>query len=143
MGETSDLLNLSAGIRESGEDGSDISSILHGNDSELVLLVDPDEERFCGVVEDASALGPVTVKSTSLKEAITLLEQEVVSNELVSLLVGHGAKRVEGSSELTVKRIAGFNDLLFDSVSLFSCDSWSKRELCQVTTNSDTGGYDH
>ena len=89
MGETSDLFNLSAGVRESSEDGSNISAILHGNNSELVLLIDPDEERFCGVVEDSSALGPVTVKSTSLKETITLLKEEVVSNELVSLNIGH------------------------------------------------------
>jgi hypothetical protein len=103
VSETSHLFNLGAGDGESSEDSTDISAILHGDDSQLVFLVDPDEERFCGVVEDSSAFWPVTVKSAGFKEAITLFEEEVICNELVSLLVGHGAKRVEGSSELTFK----------------------------------------
>ena len=125
MGETSDLFNLSACVRESGEDSSDISSILHGNNSELVLLIDPDEERFGSVVENASALGPLTVKSASLKEAVTLLEKEVVSDELVSLFVTHGTKRVKSSSKFSSEATAGLYNLLFDSVSLFSCDARS------------------
>jgi hypothetical protein len=45
---------------------------LHGDDSELVLLVDPDEEGLGVVVEDASAAWPVTVEVAGLKESIAL-----------------------------------------------------------------------
>ena len=33
----------------------DVTALLHGDDPELVLLVDPHEERLLGVVEDATA----------------------------------------------------------------------------------------
>jgi hypothetical protein len=45
---------------------------LHGDDTELILLVDPDEESLGVVVEDTTALGPVAVESASLEEAVTL-----------------------------------------------------------------------
>jgi hypothetical protein len=45
---------------------------LHGDDSELVLLVDPDEESLGVVVEDASAGWPVSVEVAGLEESVAL-----------------------------------------------------------------------
>jgi len=45
---------------------------LHGDDSELILLVDPDQESLGVVVEDTSARWPVSVEVASLKESVTL-----------------------------------------------------------------------
>ena len=44
IGECSLLLDLSSGDRESLENFPDVGSSLHGDDSELILFVDPDEE---------------------------------------------------------------------------------------------------
>ena len=60
------------GTRQTLEDHTDVGSLLHGDDSELVLLVNPDEESLVGVVEDTTTLGPVAVQTASLKEAVTL-----------------------------------------------------------------------
>jgi hypothetical protein len=66
------LLDVLAGARESVEDSMEISTLLHGNDTELVLLIDPDEEGFGIVVEDTSALGPLTVETAGFQEPVSL-----------------------------------------------------------------------
>ena len=92
MGKLSYLLNLCGSSSKSREDGSNIGTLLHGNDSELILFVDPDEECLLIVVEDASSFRPVSVETNCFKEAISFLEKEVVGNELSLLLLGHGTK---------------------------------------------------
>ena len=89
MGELSHFLNFSAGLRKSSEDGTDISTLLHRNNSKLILLVYPDEEGLLVVMEDASSIWPVTVEVAGLKESISLLEKEVIFNQLTSLAFSH------------------------------------------------------
>ena len=60
------------GSTESIEDLGNTCPLLHRDDSELVLFVDPDEESLGSVVEDTSALGPVAVKAASFEETVTL-----------------------------------------------------------------------
>lgn len=74
MGKLGLLLDLVGSAGKSAENGADISTILHGDDSKLVLLVDPGKESLGIIVENASALGPLAVKAASLEEAIALLE---------------------------------------------------------------------
>jgi hypothetical protein len=74
VGELSNLLNLCSCCCKSGENSTNVGSLLHGNDSELILFVDPDEETLLVVVEDASAFWPVSVQATGLKESVTLFE---------------------------------------------------------------------
>jgi hypothetical protein len=50
----------------------DIGAGLHGDDTELILFVNPDEESLVLVMEDTTTVGPVTVEAASLEEAITL-----------------------------------------------------------------------
>merc|ERR1712142_716838 len=52
------------------EDALDVTSLLHGDDAELILLVDPDQESFGGVVENATALGPVTLHASDLQVGV-------------------------------------------------------------------------
>ena len=66
------LLNVSGSTRESLENGSDVSAWLHGDDSELIFFVDPDEESLGVIVENTSSIGPVSVQSTSFKISISL-----------------------------------------------------------------------
>ena len=72
VSERADSLDVSSSSAESVEDLKDTSTWLHGNDSELILLIDPDEESLGIVVEDTSAGWPVSVKVASLKESISL-----------------------------------------------------------------------
>ena len=72
VGELGLLLDGSAGSAESVEDSLDVGTVLHRDDSKLILLVDPDDESLGVVVEDTSARRPVSVEVASLKESITL-----------------------------------------------------------------------
>lgn len=70
--ELGDLLDGGGGSAESVEDFLDASSLLHGDDSELIFFVDPDEERLGVVVEDSSTGWPVSVQVASFKESVSL-----------------------------------------------------------------------
>lgn len=50
----------------------DVSAWLHGNNSKLILFVDPHEECLGIIMEDASARWPVSIKATRFEESITL-----------------------------------------------------------------------
>ena len=54
----------------------DIGSVLHGDDSKLILLVNPDEESLGVVVENTSAGGPVSVGVASLEESVSFPKME-------------------------------------------------------------------
>merc|ERR1712038_960162 len=94
VGETSLLLNLISGSGESLEDLTDVGSHLHGDDTELILFVNPNEEGLGIVVEDATSLGPFALETAGLQVLVTTLEEEVISNELLLLIIGHGGKGV-------------------------------------------------
>ena len=51
---------------KTSEDTLDISSLLHGDDAGLVLLVDPHEEGLGVIVEDSTTLGPITLHTSNL-----------------------------------------------------------------------------
>ncbi len=72
VGEAGDLLDAGGGAAESLEDLADVGTVLHGDDTELVLLVDPHEESLGVVVEDTTTLGPVAVQTAGLKETVSL-----------------------------------------------------------------------
>jgi len=142
VSELTDLLDGSGGTAEALEDGTDIGTRLHGDDTELILLIDPDEESLISVVEDTTALGPVTVEATGLKEAVTLLEEEVIGDELVLDGSIHTFKRVEGTSKVALEGSAGSSDLLHDLVTLLVGDAGTERETFKVTANTDASGVD-
>jgi len=51
------------GLSESLEDWDDTITLLHGDDSHVVLLIEPDEESLVGVVEDTTGVGPMATAS--------------------------------------------------------------------------------
>ena len=80
------------GISESLENLLDIGTLLHGDDSELILLIDPDEESLVVIMEDSSSLWPFSLETSRLKIFVSSLEEEMISNELGLLSLGHGLK---------------------------------------------------
>jgi hypothetical protein len=64
MSEFGMCLDLCSSNGKSTENSSDISSLLHGDNSELILFVDPDKESLFLVVENTSTCWPVSVETT-------------------------------------------------------------------------------
>ena len=89
MGKSSDLFNLSSSRGKAAEDCANISALLHRNDSELIFFIDPDEESLLVVVENASSFWPFSVQATCVEESVTLFEEEVVRNQLLSVCFTH------------------------------------------------------
>ena len=71
LSEFTILLNSLSSSAKSIKDLLNTSTLLHGNDSKLILLVDPDEESLGIVVEDTTTRGPITVEITSLEEPVS------------------------------------------------------------------------
>merc|ERR1719168_298196 len=82
----SDSLDTSG---EAFKDTLDVTALLHGNDTELILLVDPDKESFVLVVEDTTAFGPVTLHTSDLQVGVTRDEEEVIIDELLTDALFH------------------------------------------------------
>ena len=143
VGESGLLLDLGSGSRESLEDLTDVRTLLHRDDTELILLVDPDEEGLGIVMEDTTSLGPLTLETTALKILVTTLEEEVIGDELLAVSVAHVAKGEVLALELTSELREGRDDLGLDLTALFSSASSSERIVSKVTGNSDSGGVDH
>ena len=64
VGELGLLLDQCRGGRESLEDLTDVRALLHGDDTELILLIDPDEECLGVIVVDTTSLGPLAFEAT-------------------------------------------------------------------------------
>merc|ERR1712012_696476 len=77
-----------------------IASHLHGDDTELVLLVHPDKESLLFVVEDTTTLRPVTLHTGNSKVPVARDEEEVVVDKLLTDLLIHTSKGVVLSSEV-------------------------------------------
>jgi len=70
--ELDDSFDVGSSTAESIKDGANVSTHLHADDAELVLLVNPHKEGLGCVVEDTTAAGPVTVESGNFEETVTL-----------------------------------------------------------------------
>lgn len=141
--ELGDLLDLGGSDGETLEDLADVGALLHRDDSELILLVDPHKEGLGIVVEDTTGLGPFTLETAGLQVLVTTLEEEVVSDETVTLSVGHLGKGVVLSLELTFEGAESLDDLGLNLETLGSGDGGSEGVVGEVTGNTDTGGVDH
>jgi hypothetical protein len=55
------LLNMSTGSAQSIKYYLEVSSILHGDDSQLVFFIYPNQESLFFVVEDTSSIWPISI----------------------------------------------------------------------------------
>ena len=143
MRELSHRLEGAARAAQTVEHGFDVGTLLHRDNSELVFLVHPDQEGLGVVVEDAAARGPVAVQVRVEEEAVALLEEEVVSDELVLHVLGHALERVEFALQLALERVHGLHDFVHDIEALLLGDARAEREAVEVAGHADTGGQDH
>jgi len=143
VGKFSFGLNEVGGISESLENSLDIGALLHGDDSKLILLVNPDEEVLGGVVEDTSSFWPVSLESSGFKVFVSTLEKEMISDKLLSLRIGHSLERVVFTLKFSSELTEGRSNKLLNLLSLLSCNGGSKRIGSEVSSNSDSSGVDH
>jgi len=136
-------LKMSNGSAKSVEDFEDSTILLHGDDSELIFFVDPDEESLGIVMEDTSTRWPVSVKVASRKESVSLLEEEMVVDELLLISGGHTFEWVEFTSKITFESSTGRGDFVHDFESLFFGNTWTKWVVSQVSSNSNSSRVDH
>jgi len=137
------LLNLVGTIGKSSENFLDVGTLLHGDNSELILFVNPDKEGLGIVVEDSSSLWPVSLESSRLKEFVSSLEKEVIGDQLLSIGVTHATERVVFTFKVTFEFSEGRDDELLDFESLRSGNVGTEWIGGQVSSDSDSSRVDH
>jgi len=122
---------------ETLEDGQDVTTALHGDDTELILLIDPDQEGLAVVVEDATALGPIALHAGDLQVGISGHEEEVVVDELLADLLIHASQGVVVASKITGELGESASSELLNSDTLLLGDAGGETESLDGATNTD------
>jgi hypothetical protein len=144
IGELGNLLNFGESSVESFENLSNVRSWLHRDDSELILLINPCKESLFIIVIDTSVLRPVPIQSTCIKEPVSLLEEEMILNQLFPILLRQGVERVILTFQLTFKFGKSLSDFCFDLSPLFGgVQSWAKWVAIKISPDSNSSGLDH
>merc|ERR1712110_62262 len=125
---------------QSFENTLDITSLLHGNDSELILFINPDKECFGFVVEDSTAFWPVTFHTSYLQVWITRHEEEVVINQLLSDFFIHSSQWIVVASKITSELCESSTHELFHVNTLLLGDSRGQTESLDGSSNTDSDG---
>merc|ERR1719483_1018568 len=120
------------------KDTLDITALLHGNDTELILLIDPDQEGLGGIVEDTTTLGPVTLHTSNGQVAVTRDEEEMVINKLLTNSLIHASQRVVVTSQISFQSSEGILHESFNINTLLLGDSGGKTKSLDGTTNTDS-----
>lgn len=143
MSELSMLLNLTDSLTKSCKNSCNIGSLLHGNNSQLIFFIDPDQESFIFVVKDSSSWRPISIQTSRFQKSITFFEQKVICNKLISLIVGHWFKWVVLTFKFSSKIVASTSYCLFNLFSLLSWNCRSKWEISKISSNSDSCWNNH
>ena len=93
-------------------------------------------------MEDSSSIGPVSVESASFQEAVTLLEEKVVVNQLLAVSLTQVVQGVVSPSEVSCEFAYCFRNFFLDLLSLIIRNSWPQWEFSKVSADSDSGASD-
>jgi len=136
-------LDLGKTLAETLEDTLDITALLHGDDAEMILLVDPDQEGLGVVVPDTTGIGPVTGHAGAGEERRHgLVEEEVIVDQLILLGVGHLGKGEVLTLELTLEAGKGIDGDLLDSATLSTGAVGREGDSLDGATGTDAGRKD-
>jgi len=127
---------------KTGKDSLDVSTLLHGDDPRLILLIDPQQEGLGLIVEDATALGPVTLHTSSGEVTVSRDEEEVVIHQLLANLLIHPSERVVGASKVSGQLAQGVLHQFLNLNALVLGDSRGQTVAINGATHPDTGGVD-
>merc|ERR1719220_501800 len=129
-------------LGKSLKDFLNISTLLHGNDSELIFLVNPDEEGLLVVVEDATTLRPVTLHTSNSQVPVSRHKEEVIVNQLLANLLVHSSQGVVVSGKVRGEVLDSVLHKLLNSSTLVLGDSRGKTKAIDGTANADSAGVD-
>jgi len=133
-------LDLGQALAETPEDALDVSTLLHRDDSQVILLVDPDQEGLGVVVPDATTVGPVAGHAGAGKEGRDwLVEEEVVVDELILLGISHLGQGVVLALEFTLKTSESIDGNLLNSATLTTGAVGWERDVLDGASGTDTG----
>ena len=88
-------------------------------------------------MEDATALGPVTLHTSDLQVGVTGHEEEVVIDELLADLLVHASQGVVGTSQVTIEPLEGSGDELLNTNTLLLGDSGGQTESLDGAADTD------
>merc|ERR1719270_2218497 len=117
----------------------DIPTLLHGDDSKLILFIDPNEEGLGSIVEDTTTLRPVSLHTSNSKLSISRDKQEVIINKLLSNLLIHSSQGVIFSSKIPTECSSSTLHEAFNSNTLFLGDSRRQTKSINGATNTNSG----
>jgi len=127
---------------KTSEDSLDVSSLFHGDDTGLILLIDPHKEGLSVIVEDSTTLGPVTLHTSNCQVSVSADKKEVVIDELLSDSFIHASEWVVLASKISIESLKGRGHHLLNVNSLLLGDSGGETESINITSNTDTGRVD-
>lgn len=108
----------------------------------MILLVAPDQEGLVVVMEDATSGRPETASVRCLKEAIALLEEEVIVDQLLLHFLAHTSERVESTLQFTAEPRQRAGHLLFHLLILRLRQTRVERISFQGTAASHASRHD-
>jgi len=120
------------------KDSLDIPTLFHWNDSQLVFLIDPDQESFGIIVEDSSPLRPIPLHSSHSQISVSGYKQEMVIHKLLPDSFIHSSKRIVFASKVSFKSSSSILHQIFHTKSLFLCDARRKAKSINGTSNTDS-----
>merc|ERR1719175_446498 len=120
----------------------DVSALLHGDDPQLVLFVDPGQESLVLVVENPTTLRPIPLHTSNLEVGITRHKEEMIINQLLSDLLTHSSEREVRSGEVSLEVCKCLLHEVLNINPLLLGDSGGKSESIDITSDTDTGGVD-
>jgi len=146
-----DLSDDASGFSESVKDGVHVVALLHGDNSGVVFLVDPDKEVSSLVMEDTTSIRPVAATSGREKEGgVGLLEEVSSSSESFFLSMAHtvglgsvrsgASEREVISLELSIELHQSLNEAVFNVSSLLERVAGRKSESSDTASSSATSG---
>lgn len=94
------LFNLSDSVDHAPVNAAQVTALLHGDDSQVIFFVHPDQECLVIIVVNTTSSWPVAACVRSLKETVSFLEEEVVINKLLLHFLTHASEWVIGTLQI-------------------------------------------
>jgi len=132
------FLNTFDSLGQPGKDSSNISSLLHRDNTELILLIDPDQESLFVIVEDTTTFGPISLHSSNSEVSVSRDKQEVVVNQLLANRLLHTSQWIVVSSQIFREVLDSAHHQFLDSNTLFFSDSGRETKAINRTPNTNS-----
>jgi len=136
------FLNTLDSLSQPGKNFPDITTHLHGDNTKLVLFIDPDQECFLVIVEDSTSLGPIPLHASNGKVSVPRNKQEVVVHKLLTNSFIHACQRVVISRKILGEVLNSRLHQLFNTQALIFGDSRGKTKSINGTANTNSAGVD-